>query len=306
MLAWETTVTGTSEDGDPVEDLVYVDARTGDQLGREAQVQHASGTGYAQYSGTVTLQTTPSGSTYQLNDGTRGGHLTYDANNSTSTARGTLLHRRRQRLGQRHLREPADRRGRRRLRRGRHLGPLQGLLRPQRHPRRRGRGLLARPLRQRLRERLLGRLLLLHDVRRRRLDPQRADVPRRGRPRDVARADLVDGGPGLLRRRRRPQRVHVRRDGHDGGVQGRERQRPGRLLHRREDLQDRRRLPAPDGQPGGRRRLGELLDLVDEEPRPALLLRRRQPRLLPDGRGHRGQDHRRAARTRAAPATAPR
>jgi Zn-dependent metalloprotease len=91
VLAWETTVTGTSEDGDPVEDLVYVDARSGDQLGREAQVQHASGTGYAQYSGTVTLQTTLSGSTYQLNDGTRGGHLTYDANNSTSTARGTLL-----------------------------------------------------------------------------------------------------------------------------------------------------------------------------------------------------------------------
>lgn len=91
VLAWETTVTGTSKDGSPVEDLVYVDARTGDQLGREAQVKHASGTGYSQYSGTVTLQTTLSGSTYQLNDGTRGGHLTYDANNSTSTSRGTLF-----------------------------------------------------------------------------------------------------------------------------------------------------------------------------------------------------------------------
>ena len=32
-----------------------------------------------------------SGSTYQLTDSTRGGHSTYDANNSTSTARGTLF-----------------------------------------------------------------------------------------------------------------------------------------------------------------------------------------------------------------------
>ena len=39
----------------------------------------------------VSLQTTLSGSTYQLTDGTRGGHSTYDANNSTSTARGTLF-----------------------------------------------------------------------------------------------------------------------------------------------------------------------------------------------------------------------
>ncbi len=47
--------------------------------------------GSSLYSGTVTLQTTLSGSTYQLNDATRGNHSTYDANNSTSTARGTLF-----------------------------------------------------------------------------------------------------------------------------------------------------------------------------------------------------------------------
>ena len=92
VLAWETTVTGTSSAGDPVEDLVYTDARTGKQLGREAMVHHADGTGNSQWSGTVPLKTTLSGSTYQLYDTTRGGHKTNDANGSTSqTAPGTLF-----------------------------------------------------------------------------------------------------------------------------------------------------------------------------------------------------------------------
>ncbi len=92
VLAWQTTVRDTTAAGDPVEDLVYTDARTGEQLGREPLVKRADGTGHAQWSGTVTLKTTLSGSTYQLNDTTRGGHRTYDANNSTSqTSTGTLF-----------------------------------------------------------------------------------------------------------------------------------------------------------------------------------------------------------------------
>ena len=92
VLAWQTVVTGTEQDGTPIRDLVYTDAKTGKQLGRLPQVMDATGSGQSLYSGTVSLQTTLSGSTYQLTDGTRGGHRTYDANGSTSqTSTGTLF-----------------------------------------------------------------------------------------------------------------------------------------------------------------------------------------------------------------------
>jgi Zn-dependent metalloprotease len=91
VLAWESTITGRSEDGTPVVDLVYADAHTGKQLAVLPQVLTADGTGYSLYSGTVSIQTSPNGSGYDLDDTTRGGHLTYDANNSTSTSRGTLM-----------------------------------------------------------------------------------------------------------------------------------------------------------------------------------------------------------------------
>ncbi|GAB3664131.1 M4 family metallopeptidase [Nocardioides korecus] len=91
VLAWQSEVVGTAKDGTPVRDLVYTDARTGDQLGRLPQVMDASGTGQSLYSGSVPLQTVLSGSTYQLTDSTRGGHSTYDAGNTTSTAKGTLF-----------------------------------------------------------------------------------------------------------------------------------------------------------------------------------------------------------------------
>jgi Zn-dependent metalloprotease len=84
VLAWQTTVTGTEPDGTPIRDLVYTDARTGAQLGRLPQVMDASGTGSSLYSGTVTIQTVLSGSTYQLTDSTRGNHKTYDATGITS------------------------------------------------------------------------------------------------------------------------------------------------------------------------------------------------------------------------------
>lgn len=91
VLAWESHVTGTATDGTPVNDLVYTDARTGKQLGIDHQVKTDDGTGNSLYSGQVTVTTTKSGSSWALTDGARGGHSTYDANNSTSSSKGTLF-----------------------------------------------------------------------------------------------------------------------------------------------------------------------------------------------------------------------
>ena len=94
VLAWQTTVTGTEKDGTPIRDLVYTDAKSGAQLGRVPQVVNATGSGQSLYSGTVSLQTVQSGSTYQLTDSTRGGHKTYDATGITSESdyrTGTLF-----------------------------------------------------------------------------------------------------------------------------------------------------------------------------------------------------------------------
>lgn len=94
VLAWQTTVVGTEQDGTPIRDLVYTDAKSGQQLARLPQVMDATGSGQSLYSGTVSLQTTLSGSTYQLTDATRGGHKTYDATGITSESdyrTGTLF-----------------------------------------------------------------------------------------------------------------------------------------------------------------------------------------------------------------------
>ncbi|MER6273155.1 M4 family metallopeptidase [Streptomyces sp900105755] len=87
-LAWETVVGGFQDDGTPSKLHVVTDATTGKELYRYQAVQ--TGTGNTQYSGTVTLNTTLSGSTYQLYDTTRGGHKTYSLNNGTSGT-GTLM-----------------------------------------------------------------------------------------------------------------------------------------------------------------------------------------------------------------------
>ncbi|MGW3451254.1 M4 family metallopeptidase, partial [Streptomyces sp. NPDC001076] len=87
-LAWETVIGGFQDDGTPSRLHVVTDATTGKELYRYQAVQ--TGTGNTQYSGTVTLNTTLSGSTYQLYDTTRGGHKTYNLNNGTSGT-GTLM-----------------------------------------------------------------------------------------------------------------------------------------------------------------------------------------------------------------------
>ncbi|MFE1447525.1 M4 family metallopeptidase [Streptomyces olivaceoviridis] len=87
-LAWETVVGGLQDDGTPSQLHVITDATTGKELYRYQAVK--TGTGNTQYSGTVTLNTTLSGSTYQLYDTTRGGHKTYNLNRGTSGT-GTLM-----------------------------------------------------------------------------------------------------------------------------------------------------------------------------------------------------------------------
>ena len=82
VLAWETVVKGTDADGTPSKVHTITDARTGKKLYSFNSV--FAGTGTSQYSGTVNVGTTLSGSTYQLNDAARGGHKTYDLNGGTS------------------------------------------------------------------------------------------------------------------------------------------------------------------------------------------------------------------------------
>ncbi|BCL27627.1 M4 family metallopeptidase [Streptomyces aurantiacus] len=87
-LAWETVIAGLQDDGTPSKLHVITDASTGAKLHQFQGVD--TGTGNTQYSGTVTLNTTLSGSTYQLYDTTRGGHKTYSLNNGTSGT-GSLM-----------------------------------------------------------------------------------------------------------------------------------------------------------------------------------------------------------------------
>ncbi|MFF9221103.1 M4 family metallopeptidase [Streptomyces viridosporus] len=88
VLAYETVVGGLQDDGTPNELHVITDAATGEKL-YEWQGVH-TGTGKGLYSGTVTLGTYKSGTTYQLYDTARGGHKTYNLARGTSGT-GTLF-----------------------------------------------------------------------------------------------------------------------------------------------------------------------------------------------------------------------
>ncbi|GGK50849.1 M4 family metallopeptidase [Streptomyces flaveus] len=87
-LAYETVVGGFQHDGTPQELHVITDATTGEKLYEWEAIQ--TGTGHSQYSGDVTIGTSQSGSTYQLNDPTRGANKTYNLNRGTSGT-GTLF-----------------------------------------------------------------------------------------------------------------------------------------------------------------------------------------------------------------------
>ncbi|PBC63735.1 peptidase M4 family protein [Streptomyces sp. Tue6028] len=82
-LAWQTDVVAQDSLGNPVARSVLTDARTGAQIDAWDTIETATGDGQSLYSGTVPLETTLSGSTYQLKDPTRGNTYTGDAANKT-------------------------------------------------------------------------------------------------------------------------------------------------------------------------------------------------------------------------------
>ncbi|MFJ8083416.1 M4 family metallopeptidase [Streptomyces sp. NPDC096205] len=88
VLAYESVVHGLQHDGTPSELHIITDAATGKQLHSFEAIE--TGTGTSQYSGTVTVGSTPAAGGYDLTDSGRGGHKTYDLNGGTSGT-GTLF-----------------------------------------------------------------------------------------------------------------------------------------------------------------------------------------------------------------------
>ncbi|MFJ9347282.1 M4 family metallopeptidase [Streptomyces sp. NPDC101237] len=82
-LAWRTNAVGKDSLGNPVARTVLTNARTGAQIDAWDSIETATGDGASLYSGTVPLQTTQSGSSYNLTDPTRGNTYTGDAANKT-------------------------------------------------------------------------------------------------------------------------------------------------------------------------------------------------------------------------------
>ncbi|MEU5597919.1 M4 family metallopeptidase [Streptomyces sp. NPDC020298] len=91
VLAYETVVGGLQDDGTPNKLHVITDAATGKKLFEYQGIENATGTGKTLYSGTVSLTTSLSGSTYSLTDASRGGHKTYNLKHGTSSGTGTLF-----------------------------------------------------------------------------------------------------------------------------------------------------------------------------------------------------------------------
>ncbi|GLZ28249.1 peptidase M4 [Lentzea sp. NBRC 105346] len=89
VLAWETVLSGIKADQTPSDLHVFTDANTGKQLLTYDDTHHAAGTGASQYSGSVALETTQAGGTFQLKDPLRGNQSVNNLNNSSGT--GTLF-----------------------------------------------------------------------------------------------------------------------------------------------------------------------------------------------------------------------
>ncbi|MBZ4018803.1 M4 family metallopeptidase [Streptomyces purpurogeneiscleroticus] len=85
QLAWRTTAAGKDDRGNPAAHVVLTNARTGKAIDSWDRLETATGDGKSLYGGTVPLETTQSGSTYQLKDATRGGTYTGDAQNKTDS-----------------------------------------------------------------------------------------------------------------------------------------------------------------------------------------------------------------------------
>ncbi|SCE81164.1 Zn-dependent metalloprotease [Micromonospora purpureochromogenes] len=85
-LAYETVLSGWHTDGQTPSRLhVISDAVNGKVIGSYDEIEMVAGTGNSIYSGTVSIDTTLSGSTYQMIDPSHGNGSTCDMNNGTST-----------------------------------------------------------------------------------------------------------------------------------------------------------------------------------------------------------------------------
>ncbi|MGW6014585.1 M4 family metallopeptidase [Streptomyces sp. NPDC055210] len=93
-LAWRTEATGKDSLGNPMARVVLTDAVTGQQIDAWDSIETAAGDGRSLYAGTVPLQTTKSGSTYQLADPTRGNTYTGDTQNKTDSCILILCYKR--------------------------------------------------------------------------------------------------------------------------------------------------------------------------------------------------------------------
>ncbi|HEY4568073.1 MAG TPA: M4 family metallopeptidase, partial [Kribbella sp.] len=90
-LAYEVITAGSQKDGTPSRLASYVDAQTGAVIRSEQQIETVDGSGQSLYGGTVPLQLTLSGSTYQLKDPTRGNTYTTDLGNASDPMRCQLF-----------------------------------------------------------------------------------------------------------------------------------------------------------------------------------------------------------------------
>ncbi|GAA4564504.1 M4 family metallopeptidase [Micromonospora coerulea] len=85
-LAYETVAAGWKTDRQTPSKLhVITDATTGKVIGSYDEIETVVGTGNSIYSGAVSIDTTLSGSTYQMVDPSHGNNSTCDMNNGTST-----------------------------------------------------------------------------------------------------------------------------------------------------------------------------------------------------------------------------
>ncbi|MFE2430897.1 M4 family metallopeptidase [Streptomyces sp. NPDC059373] len=90
-LAYRTVVTGTQDDGTPSKVNVITDAATGKVIQRYEGIETITGTGNGVRVGSVTLNTTQSGSTYSLKDASRGGIYTTNLGNKATSSKGTTF-----------------------------------------------------------------------------------------------------------------------------------------------------------------------------------------------------------------------
>jgi Zn-dependent metalloprotease len=85
-LAWETVASGWKADKQTPSKLhVITDAVTGKVIGSYDEIHSVAGTGTGIYTGAVSIDTTQSGSTYNMIDPVRGNGRTCDMNNGTSS-----------------------------------------------------------------------------------------------------------------------------------------------------------------------------------------------------------------------------